>query len=199
MIGRLRLKLVDLLWPSNVMATAGACANRRWRRGMAGPIEITVTYRDTRQPDGHSREELVEMLATIRKCEAEMGWRVPEPSGMRHLPDAPASLVEAAHQLLATTYPAYCRARPKDAVSVRPWNEMVDSMDTLRRALPAMARPLPVVDGKACSVCGLPFEPGEKREIGADGSLSHGIEQPDSMRRCRMELRRRLDAAVGGR
>ena len=81
MLNRLRLRIVDWLWPSNMMQTVGSCANRRWHRGVSGPIEITVIYRDMRQHDGYSREELVEMLATVRKCEAEMEWRVPDPLG----------------------------------------------------------------------------------------------------------------------
>jgi hypothetical protein len=57
----------------------GSCANRRWSTWVVGRIEVTTTYRDTSEPDGHSREELVEMLATVRRAEAETGWRVPEP------------------------------------------------------------------------------------------------------------------------
>jgi len=39
---------------------------------------VTVTYRDTRQEDGYSREELLAMLETVRRHEALQGWKVPE-------------------------------------------------------------------------------------------------------------------------
>jgi hypothetical protein len=80
MIAWLRLKFVQLFWPSTAMRETGACANRKWYRGMAGPIEVTVTYRDTRQPNGYSREELLGMLENVRRHEAIQGWKVPEPN-----------------------------------------------------------------------------------------------------------------------
>lgn len=55
------------------------CANRRTTTCRAGTLEVTVVARDTRRPDGYSREELVEMLRTVRKQEALQDWRVPEP------------------------------------------------------------------------------------------------------------------------
>jgi hypothetical protein len=78
MMSWFRLKLIMFLWPSR--SSFGVCANRHWRNATCGPYEIELIMRDTRQPNGYSREELVEMLRTIRKHEAYMGWRVPEPS-----------------------------------------------------------------------------------------------------------------------
>lgn len=77
----LRLRLLALLWPTSPGAFSAyhKCANRWTRKMMIGPIELTITHRDTRDPDGYSREELVVMLETIRKHEAIMGWKVPEP------------------------------------------------------------------------------------------------------------------------
>ena len=77
------LNIFQLLWlKGDDHASVGACANRRWRRFMAGPIEVTILYRDTRLDDGYSREELLEMLQTVRKHEARLGWKVPEPKGV---------------------------------------------------------------------------------------------------------------------
>lgn len=45
------------------------------------------------------------------------------------------SITRAATVLLEVAYPAYCRARPIDAASVGPWNDLVEAMDNLRRAL----------------------------------------------------------------
>ena len=55
-----------------------ACANRHVLVNRFGPIEVTTTFRDTRKPDGYSREELVEMLQLIRRHEALQKWRAPE-------------------------------------------------------------------------------------------------------------------------
>ncbi len=60
-------------------AARGACANRTWVRARAGRHELAVTVRDCGEPDGFSREELVRMLAEVRRHEALQGWRVPEP------------------------------------------------------------------------------------------------------------------------
>lgn len=72
------LRVFGLMWGrSDERLASGSCANRKWTRYMFGPIEVTITYRDTRWPDGHSREELCEMLRTVRKHE-QMGWKCPE-------------------------------------------------------------------------------------------------------------------------
>jgi hypothetical protein len=42
-------------------------------------LEVTVTVRDTREPDSYEPEELSEMLKTVREHERRRGWRVPEP------------------------------------------------------------------------------------------------------------------------
>jgi hypothetical protein len=56
-----------------------SCANRRETSHVFGPLEVRVVTRDTREPDGYSREELCQMLALVRSEEARQGWRVPEP------------------------------------------------------------------------------------------------------------------------
>ena len=45
-----------------------------------------------------------------------------------------AHLKKSASDLLDVAYPAYCRVRPIDAVSVTAWNALIDAMDKLRRA-----------------------------------------------------------------
>jgi hypothetical protein len=104
LIDRVRVRLIMLLWPKSLRSAVGVCANRRWVRGMADRTEVTVTYRDTTQPDGYSREELVGMLKTIRKHEREMDWKVPDTqSALDRVDDATSLIVEH-------TYP-WCRAR----------------------------------------------------------------------------------------
>lgn len=76
----LRWKLLGLLWPGP-HASVGRCANRVWHTVRRGPIEATLTFRDTRQEDGYSREELVAMLETVRRHEALQGWHVPDDRG----------------------------------------------------------------------------------------------------------------------
>jgi hypothetical protein len=55
------------------------CANRRTSRVTFGPIEVTITCRDTREPDGYERTELYRMLHLIRSEEIRQNWKVPEP------------------------------------------------------------------------------------------------------------------------
>lgn len=77
----LLLRAFSAIWPDgDPGGSSGSCANRRYRQFMSGPFEVTITYRDTREPDGYSREELLEMLETVRKHEASQGWKVPEPT-----------------------------------------------------------------------------------------------------------------------
>jgi hypothetical protein len=75
----LRWYLIGWLWPGR-LASRGVCANRAWHVVKRGPIEATLIFRDTRQPDDYSREELVAMLETVRRHEKLQGWRVPEPT-----------------------------------------------------------------------------------------------------------------------
>lgn len=77
-MNRFRVYLIDLLWGAKY-SSFGSCANRKWQIRRFGPIEATLTMRDTSKPDAYSREELLEMLATVRKHEAIQGWKVPEP------------------------------------------------------------------------------------------------------------------------
>lgn len=59
--------------------SVGMCGNRMWEVRQFGGLELTVTLRNTLEPDGYSREELVEMLERVRRHETRMGWRAPEP------------------------------------------------------------------------------------------------------------------------
>lgn len=54
-------------------------ANRYERQGCFGPIDVRIIFRDTRQPDDYSREELYKMLKIIREAESRQRWIVPEP------------------------------------------------------------------------------------------------------------------------
>jgi hypothetical protein len=54
------------------------CANRHEVRFARGPEVITIQRRDTRRPDGYSRDELYWMLHEVRKHEQQQGWKVPE-------------------------------------------------------------------------------------------------------------------------
>jgi hypothetical protein len=56
----------------------GACANRILYTCWFGPLEMSIVIRNTREPDGYSREELVAMLDLVRKYEKKQGWTVPE-------------------------------------------------------------------------------------------------------------------------
>ena len=70
-----------LLWVFfRLCGQSGACANRRWARLRRGQVEVAVTVRDLREPDGYSREELLLMLREVRRHEKTQGWSVPEPS-----------------------------------------------------------------------------------------------------------------------
>ena len=83
---QLRMKL--LIWLlGKRWASTGTCANRKWWKRMVGPFEVTITMRHICALDGYSREELFEMLGTVRKHEALQGWCVPEsgPDGSGHL------------------------------------------------------------------------------------------------------------------
>lgn len=67
-----------VLWrvPARQIHSVG---NRFERRMMLGKFEVTITYRNTHEPDGYSREELYGMLRTIRREEKRHEWKVPEP------------------------------------------------------------------------------------------------------------------------
>ena len=75
-IERWRWRLMVWLWPKKYRGVGHS--NRLWWVAMMGPIEVKLTYRDTRQEDGYSREELIEMLRVIRESERHMGWKVPQ-------------------------------------------------------------------------------------------------------------------------
>lgn len=79
-VRRLRsLRFFLLLWWREPQASAGGVANRVWLRWCRNGMEITLHHRDTRKPDGYSREELLLMLWVLREHERIQGWRVPEP------------------------------------------------------------------------------------------------------------------------
>jgi hypothetical protein len=71
-----RIRLILWLWPSR--SDFMSCANRRQYRVTFGRFEITMLLRDISQPDGYERTELLQMLQTVRRHEAYMGWKVPE-------------------------------------------------------------------------------------------------------------------------
>lgn len=77
---RARIKVLEMLWGVawGEQGSSHACGNRVWSRRYVGPIEFTLTMRDTRQADQYSREEIVEMLETVRREEARMCWRAPD-------------------------------------------------------------------------------------------------------------------------
>ena len=72
------LWVIALVWPSRT--SAGVCGNRAWQTAMLGTLEVSLTLRETSVSDGYSREELLEMLQTVRRHEKIQGWKVPEPS-----------------------------------------------------------------------------------------------------------------------
>jgi len=41
--------------------------------------DLEIIYTDLTKKSNHTREELVEMLETVRREEKEMNWKVPEP------------------------------------------------------------------------------------------------------------------------
>lgn len=64
-----------------ITKSKGSVGNRFIEVTMIGPLEVTITCRDTRREDGYSREELYSMLRLIRKEEVRHEWKVPEPEG----------------------------------------------------------------------------------------------------------------------
>ena len=67
-----------MLWPGHT--SWGICGNRIWLRSPFGLLDVTLTIRDTTIPDAYSREELLEMVQTVRRHEKIQEWKVPEPS-----------------------------------------------------------------------------------------------------------------------
>lgn len=53
--------------------------NRFIRRGNLVPLDVTIIQRDTREPDGYERTELLRMMYLIRTEEERQQWTVPEP------------------------------------------------------------------------------------------------------------------------
>jgi hypothetical protein len=72
------LWVIAKVWPRQTSVMA--CGNRTSMTTRLGSLEVTLLLRDTSRQDGYSREELVEMLETVRKHEALQGWKVPEPA-----------------------------------------------------------------------------------------------------------------------
>jgi len=78
----IRAGILSWLWDvaAGDADSVGSCANRRWSKKTVGSIEFIFIRRYKGMADGYSREELVEMLETVRKHEHLMGWKVPEPA-----------------------------------------------------------------------------------------------------------------------
>ena len=76
-IERLRWWMIFKLWPRRT--GWGTCANRTEMTTMVDGVEHKLVLRDTRQPDGYERTELLQMLRTVRRHEHLQGWKVPEP------------------------------------------------------------------------------------------------------------------------
>lgn len=74
-------KRLRFLWAmSKVVPTQWSIVgNRSIEKGVVDGIEVTITIRNTLQPDAYSREELYQMFELIRKHEKIQGWRVPDP------------------------------------------------------------------------------------------------------------------------
>ena len=86
----IRLWLRAFIWlvrhaPPPIRRSVAFVGNRTTWTLTTGVQEWTTCSRRTNQPDAYTREELVEMLETIRKHEAVQGWRVPEPGANRRL------------------------------------------------------------------------------------------------------------------
>lgn len=80
-LDRLHLWLLKVIFPKKTWST-DVCANRvTWKTRIGTHAEATLIIRHLGLPDGYSREELVEMLRTVRLHEMLSGWRTPEPSG----------------------------------------------------------------------------------------------------------------------
>ena len=76
-IDRLRLWLVFAFWPWR-RCGAHFCANRKRWTYRTPNLEISLNVRALKEPDGWSREELLEMLRLIRREEKKQDWKVPE-------------------------------------------------------------------------------------------------------------------------
>lgn len=74
-----RLKFV--LWSLRLInfKQVTSVGNRMIYVGWSGKSEVTITLRNTREPDGYARTELLEMLKLIRVEEERQHWKVPEP------------------------------------------------------------------------------------------------------------------------
>lgn len=76
---------IDYLWLCIVTSPRGSIkkttvvGNRSIYTGQVGPFEVTTTFRNTKEEDGYSREELYSLLKLIRREEERHQWKVPEP------------------------------------------------------------------------------------------------------------------------
>lgn len=57
----------------------GICGSRTWRTFEKNGKRVTVVVTDINKPLTFSREECIEMLASIRRQEARSNWVCPEP------------------------------------------------------------------------------------------------------------------------
>lgn len=72
------VRCMRLLRNSLRSGDSGSCANRTWSTVTVAGFEITLTMRNLGDVDGYSREELAEMLRTVRLHERLQGWKVPD-------------------------------------------------------------------------------------------------------------------------
>jgi len=63
--------MLVLGWVGKRLGGFGICANRTWYRATIGSLDVVVSFRDTRLPDGLSREEVVAMKAILVDQEAK--------------------------------------------------------------------------------------------------------------------------------
>jgi len=71
-----RLVLWAMRW---ARSSWGSCGQRYESSLTIGGRRLFVQVRHLDQPDRYSREELVRMLETVRKAEADQGWKCPDP------------------------------------------------------------------------------------------------------------------------
>jgi hypothetical protein len=79
MINKLKTKFWMWVLFKFPVTRRGNCANRHTRTGKLGQFTVTITFRDTAQPDGYSHTDLYRMLTAIRRAEKDSGLRIPEP------------------------------------------------------------------------------------------------------------------------
>jgi hypothetical protein len=79
-MNKIYLWLLSFIIPKTKFAYTHICANRYEGRinNKKKNIEIQIIIKDLNEPDGYSREELVEMFLIIKREEQQTGWKIPE-------------------------------------------------------------------------------------------------------------------------